>query len=214
MTKHPSPASRTVPMALASAALALLLAAPAAAAPDLLPPQAVARIQEASLSIPAIGVSNLSVVPYPGSPDDAPGTRIQDRGAAASPYGPRGGVGPGQVGNYIVTAHRVSAGGPLWSLPALQAGESVFVTAGGVRYEYTVTATRTTSFRSPASMDAQRAAVPGSPGTAPTRAMITVSTCLTPEDDAAGNFWRDAQNNPEHRLDKIGVLTATKPAAE
>jgi sortase A len=41
--------------------------------------------------------------------------------------------------------------------------------------------------------------------------MITVTTCLTPEDNAAGNIWRDAQNNPEHRIDKIGVLTATKP---
>ncbi|MGW5849068.1 sortase domain-containing protein [Streptomyces sp. NPDC055254] len=216
MTQHPTPASRTVPKALAGAALALLLAAPAVAAPvvdrDPVPAQAVARIQQAALSIPAIGVSDLAVIPYRGSPDDAPGTRIQDRGAAASPYGPRGGVGPGDVGNYIVTAHRVSAGGPLWSLPALKTGASVFVTADGVRYEYVITATRTTSFRSPASMDAQRAAVPGSPGTAPTRAMITVSTCLTPEDDAAGNFWRDAQNNPEHRLDKIGVLTATTPA--
>lgn len=214
MTQHPFHASRTVPKALVCAALTLLLAAPAVAAPadrGPLSPQAVARVQEAVLSIPAIGVSDLAVVPYEGSPDDAPGTVIQDRGVASSPYGPRGGVGPGDVGNYIVTAHRISGGGPLWSLPSLKVGESVFVTADGVRYEYVITTTRTTSFRSQASMDAQRAAVPGSPGTAPTRAMITVSTCLTPEDNAAGNFWRDAQNNPEHRLDKIGVLTATGP---
>lgn len=215
MTQHPFYASRTVPKALVGAALTLLLAAPALAAPvdgDLIHRQTVAaRVQEAALSIPAIGVSDLAVIPYEGSPDDAPGTRIQDRGVAASPYGPRGGVGPGDVGNYIVTAHRISAGGPLWSLPSLKTGGSVFVTADGVRYEYVITETRTTSFRSQASMDAQRAAVPGSPGTAPTRAMITVTTCMTPEDDAAGNFWRDAQNNPEHRLDKIGVLTATEP---
>ncbi|MFD9302514.1 sortase domain-bontaining protein [Streptomyces sp. NPDC060048] len=214
MTKHPFSASRTVPKALAGAALALLLTAPAVAAPvdqDPVSPQAVAGIQEAALSIPAIGVSDLAVIPYQGSPDDAAGTRIQDRGVAASPYGPRGGVGPGDVGNYIVTAHRISAGGPLWSLPSLKTGASVTVTADGVRYEYLITATRTTSFRSQASMDAQRAAVPGSPGTAPTRAMITVSTCLTPEDNAAGNLWRDPQNNPEHRLDKIGVLTSTNP---
>lgn len=214
MTQHPFHTPRTAPKALVCAALTLLLAAPAVAAPadrGPLSPQAVTRVQEAVLSIPSIGVSDLAVVPYQGSPDDAPGTVIQDRGVAASPHGPRGGVGPGDVGNYIVTAHRISAGGALWSLPSLKTGASVFVTADGVRYEYVITTTRTTSFRSQASMDAQRAAVPGSPGTAPTRAMITVSTCMTPEDDAAGNFWRDAQNNPEHRLDKIGVLTATGP---
>ncbi|MFF3934766.1 sortase domain-containing protein [Streptomyces phaeofaciens] len=206
MPLRPFLTPRTVPAALAGAALAVLLTAPAApAAPS------AAHVQAATLSIPAIGVSGLPVVPYPGSPDDAPGTRIQDQGLAASPYGPGGGVGPGDVGNYIVTGHRVAAGGPLRALPSLQPGASVFVTAGGVTYEYTITGTRTTSFRSQASMDAQRAAVPGSPGAAPTRAMITVTTCLTPEDDAAGNFWRDAQNNPEHRIDKIGVLTATEP---
>ncbi|MFD9523505.1 sortase domain-bontaining protein [Streptomyces sp. NPDC059979] len=215
MTQHPRTTSRTAPMALACAALAVLLTAPGAPAATSAAPaahvQAAAGIQQATLSIPAIGVSGLPVIPYPGSPDDAPGTRIQDRGVAASPYGPGGGVGPGDVGNYIVTGHRISAGGPLGNLPSLPTGASVFVTAGGVTYQYVITTTRTTSFRSQASIDAQRAAVPGSPGATPTRAMITVTTCLTPEDDAAGNFWRDAQNNPEHRLDKIGVLTSTKP---
>ncbi|MET9610781.1 sortase [Streptomyces sp. NPDC006512] len=193
----------------AGAACTALLApvgAPAATADH-----AVARAAQAAvISIPAIGLSNLPVVPYQGSPDDAPGTRIQDRGVAASPHGPGGGAGPGEVGNYIVTGHRIVAGGPLRNLPSLPTGASVIVTAGGVTYQYTITGTRTTSFRSPASMAAQRAAVPGSPGAVPMRAMITVTTCLTPEDEAAGNFWRDAQNNPEHRLDKIGVLTATK----
>ncbi|MFJ7271361.1 sortase domain-bontaining protein [Streptomyces sp. NPDC099050] len=201
-------ASHAVPAVLTSAALALLLTtpgAPAAAAERAAGPSP----QSAVLSIPAIGVSGLPVVPYRGSPDDAPGTRIQDRGVAASPHGPTGGVGPGDVGNYIVTGHRIVAGGPLRALPSLPTGASVVVTSGGVRYEYTITTTRTTSFRSPSSMAAQRAAVPGFPGVAPTRAMITVTTCLTPEDDAAGNHWRDAQNNPEHRIDKIGVLTAT-----
>ena len=42
--------------------------------------------------------------------------------------------------------------------------------------------------------------------------MITLSTCATPEDHAAGNFWADEFDNPEHRIDKIGVLTATRPA--
>ncbi|MFF4317876.1 sortase domain-bontaining protein [Streptomyces sp. NPDC001568] len=198
-------------LAAGAACTALLAPAtvPVAAGAD----QAGARARSTGtvvMSIPAIGLEDLSVVPYQGSPDDAPGTRIQDRGLAASPHGPNGGAGPGEVGNYIVTGHRVAAGGPLRDLPSLPSGSSVFITADGVTYQYTITTTRTTSFRQPASMAAQRAAVPGSPGAVPVRAMITVTTCLTPEDDAAGNFWRDAQNNPEHRLDKIGVLTSTK----
>ncbi|MEW2136578.1 sortase [Streptomyces sp. NPDC005409] len=201
-------AFRTVPAVLTSAALALLLTTPGATAAAA-GPAAATGPQAAVLSIPAIGLSGLPVVPYRGSPDDAPGTRIQDRGVASSPQGPAGGVGPGDVGNYIVTGHRIVAGGPLRALPSLRTGASVVVTSGGVTYEYMITTTRTTSFRSPSSMAEQRAAVPGFPGAAPTRAMITVTTCLTPEDDAAGNHWRDAQNNPEHRIDKIGVLTVT-----
>ncbi|WP_419993480.1 class E sortase [Streptomyces boninensis] len=166
----------------------------------------------ARLTIPAIGLEGLRVIPYQGTTDDWPGTRIQNRGDGASPYGKRGGVGPGQVGNYLVTAHRLSAGGPLRRLPELAEGEPVHVTAGGKRYEYEITDSRRTSFRSARSLAEQRAAVPGRPGERPTQAMITVSTCLTPEDDAAGNFWRDDRGNPEHRIDKIGVLTATRAA--
>lgn len=40
--------------------------------------------------------------------------------------------------------------------------------------------------------------------------MITLSTCATPEDHADGNFWSDRFGNPEHRIDEIGVLVATR----
>nr|WP_260605481.1 class E sortase [Streptomyces sp. WAC01280] len=167
---------------------------------------------DAEMSIPSIGVEDLDVVPYEGTTDDRAGTRIQDRGVAASPYGERGGVGPGEIGNYLVTAHRLSAGGPLRELPSVEVGDQVHVTAEGTVYTYEIVETRTTSFRSARSLAEQRAAVPGEPDEKPTRAMITLSTCATPEDNAAGNFWRDAQHNPEHRIDKIGVLTSTRPA--
>ncbi|NNN29049.1 class E sortase [Streptomyces sp. S3(2020)] len=164
----------------------------------------------ASLTIEAIGVANLRVIPYEGTTDDRPGTRIQNRGLAASPYGEHGGVGPGEVGNYLVTAHRLSNGGPLRRLPDLDEGDSVLVSSGGTVYEYEITDTRTTSFRSARSLAEQRAAVPGFPGRLPTQAVITISTCLTLEDHAAGNYWRDDHGNPEHRVDKIGVLSATR----
>lgn len=217
----PSAAPSATPSAPSERAAAAVEPAPATpsatppAAPSLTPSaqpaprESAARTLTASLTIPEIGLKNLRVVPYEGTTDDWPGTRIQNRGVAASPYGEQGGVGPGEIGNYLVTAHRLSAGGPLRALPSLDKGDSVFVTAGGKVYEYRITESRQTSFRSERSLAEQRAAVPGFPGKEPTQAMITISTCATPEDDAAGNFWRDDRGNPEHRIDKIGVLVST-----
>ncbi|MGW3583680.1 class E sortase [Streptomyces rubiginosohelvolus] len=213
MRRHHRLRTRTFLWASACAGAAVLLtvgAGTAAAAPaDRTDP----RTEVAVLAVPAIGVEDLDVVPYEGTTDDRPGSRIQDRGVAASPYGERGGVGPGDVGNYLVTAHRLSAGGVLRDLPELEQGDSVYVTEDGTRYTYEITATRQTSFRSERSLAEQRAEVPGKPGEEPARAMITLSTCATPEDDAAGNFWRDEFGNPEHRIDKVGVLVAERPAS-
>jgi sortase A len=180
------------------------------------PPQLASngRARFSSLGIPAIGLTGLRVVPYRGSPDDAPGTRIQNGGVGASPFGPDGGVGPGGVGNFIVTAHRTSSTRAFARLPELRRGQRVHVEVGGrkktVRYTYEIVRTRSTSFRSTASLERQSAAVPGHPGRTPTRAMVTLSTCATPEDHAQGNFWADEFDNPEHRIDKIGVLIARR----
>lgn len=170
------------------------------------------RPYRATLSIPALHLRDLAVVPYRGWTDDAPGTEIQDRGVAASPYGPRGGVGPGGVGNYQVTAHRTSSTQAFADLPTLGRGDRVVVEAGSVRYVYEIRRTRETSFRSERSLAEQRAAVPGRPGATPTKAFITLSTCATYEDHAAGNYWADQFHNPEHRIDKVGVLVRTVDA--
>lgn len=164
------------------------------------------RPRGARLSIPSLGIKNLRVRPYRGSPDDAFGTKIQNRGIAASPHGVRGGVGPGGIGNYIVTAHRTSSTKAFARLPKLRDGAKVHVVAGGQRYTYEIVATAITSFRSTASLAKQSAAVPRKPDRGPTEAMITLSTCRTPEDRAEGNFWSDRFGNPEHRIDKIGRL--------
>ncbi len=168
------------------------------------------RPMRGELSIPRIGVTDLEVVPYRGWTDDAPGTDIQNNGVAASPYGPRGGTGPGGIGNYQVTAHRLSSTQAFLRLPELERGDRVRVRTEEATYVYRITGTRETSFRSAASLRAQRAAVPGKPGQEPTRAMITLSTCATPEDHAEGNYWSDEFDNPEHRIDKIGVLVAVR----
>ncbi|MFJ5260411.1 class E sortase [Streptomyces sp. NPDC088387] len=198
-------AQAEAPPAATPSAPASTSEAPATPTPDVDP-----RTEPAALSIPDIGLRDLAIVPYEGTTDDWPGTRIQNEGDGASPYGDQGGVGPGETGNYLVTAHRLSAGGPLRDLPDLTNGDTVTVVLGDVRYTYRITATRETSFRSEQSLAEQRAAVPGDPGATPTKAMITLSTCATPEDNAAGNFWRDDRGNPEHRIDKIGTLVSAE----
>ncbi|GAB2859580.1 class E sortase [Nocardioides pacificus] len=178
---------------------------PAPAPPDPEP-------RRSHLSIPAIGLDRVPVIRYRGTPDDGPGTRIQNGGPTASPRGPGGGVGPGQVGNFIVTGHRTSDSAPFRDLPALQVGQRVRVRSAGTTYVYRITTTRSTSFRSKRSLARQSAAVPGRPGVEPARAMITLSTCATAEDHAVGNYWSDRFGNPEHRIDKVGVLVSPRPA--
>jgi sortase A len=164
------------------------------------------------VTIPAIGLRDFPVVRYRGSPDDAPGTALQNAGDMASPRGPGGGTGPGEVGNYIVTGHRLTGTAPLRDSPSLRRGDRILVRTGDTVHVYEVRRTRWTSFRQPASLRAQRAEVPGRPGVDASRPMITLSTCATLEDHANGNYWSDEFDNPEHRIDKIGVLVATRPA--
>ncbi|MGH3351647.1 MAG: sortase domain-containing protein [Nocardioides sp.] len=168
------------------------------------------RARDARLSIPRLGIDGLQVVAYPGKTDDAEGTRIQDGGVAASPNGPQGGTGPGGIGNYQVTAHRLSSTKAFLELPRLRKGDRVTVEAGGTAYVYEITITRRTSFRDEQSLREQRAEVPGRPGEKATEAYVTLSTCRTIEDHDEGNFWADRFDNPEHRIDKIGVLVASR----
>jgi sortase A len=168
--------------------------------------------REARLSIPALGIERLRVRHYRGSPDDARGTRIQNGGITASPYGTGGLTGVGGIGNYLITGHRTSSTEPFRRLPRLKKGDEVHLVAGGRRYTYKITTTRISSFRSKKSLAQQSAAVPGRIGAKATRAMITLSTCRTPEDRAEGNYWSDRFGNPENRIDKIGVLVAIRNA--
>ena len=175
-------------------------------------PEAVPEPRRSFVTIPAIGLRDFPVVRYRGTPDDAPGTALQNAGEMASPRGPRGGTRPGEVGNYIVTGHRLTGTAPLRYSPSLSKGDRIQVRTGDTVFVYEVRRTRWTSFRQPASLRAQRAQVPGRPGETATQPMITLSTCATLEDHANGNYWSDEFDNPEHRIDKIGVLVATRPA--
>ena len=112
----------------------------------------------------------------------------------------------------MITGHRTSSTRPFAQLPRLKQGAEVHLVAGGRRYTYEITTTRVTSFRSKKSLARQSAAVPGRIGAEPVQAMITLSTCRTQEDHAEGNFWSDRFHNPEHRIDKVGVLVKITPA--
>ena len=194
-------------LSLATAASIALVSAPGeATAATGHPRYSDGHPRNARITITAIGIHRLPVIAYRGKTDDGPGTKIQNRGIAASPYGRQGGIGPGGIGNYQVTAHRTSHGGVFNRVPSLHRGDKVLVDAGRWRYVYRITKTRWVSFRSAKSLRAQRAAVPGKPGQRAHRGFITISTCATPEDHAQGNFWTDRYGNPEHRIDKIGVL--------
>jgi sortase A len=102
---------------------------------------------------------------------------------------------PGQVGNFAVAGHRVTAGNPFWSLPAMRPGDLVYVETIAATYVYKVT-------RSPILVGpddtAMLAPVPGHPGDAPRRPMITLISCSPP--------WTGTS-----RLIVTGVLTATLP---
>jgi sortase A len=213
----PKIGSATSPTSSAATSSATRAAAPLASepaeqstAPNAEPPP-VSAGDRATISIPAIGLHRHTTVFYRGSPDDRPGTKIQDTGELAAPVGFKGGVGPGQIGNLIVAGHRTSAGGPLRDLPELRKGDHVLVTYQGMVYDYEITGSLWITFHDPNSYAKQVAPVPGHPGRLPTKPMITLTTCATPEDRAAGDFELDELGNPPHRIVKIGVLADVRP---
>jgi sortase A len=167
-----------------------------------------------AVSIPSIGVRE-ELRYYEGSPDDAPGTRIQDTGRLASPLGAGGGVRAGETGNHFIAGHRTSAGAPLLHLRKLKTGDRVVVQSqcvgsDKVTHTYAVTArSRYIDFFTRAGRAAQIAPVPFQPGVAPFTAMITLSTCATQEDRARGDMREDRFGNPPGRWVVVGVLEST-----
>jgi sortase A len=84
---------------------------------------------------------------------------------------------PGQVGNFVVAGHRVTAGGPFWRLPSLSVGSMVTVVTINASYEYEVTGRP----RWVSDDDtAVTAPVPGHPGEHARLRMITLISCDSP----------------------------------
>ena len=117
----------------------------------------------------------------------------------------------GEVGNFIVTGHRTSHDAPFRDLPSVRRGRHVLVRQADVVYDYAVTGTLRISFRSEASKALQSAPVPGRPGKLPSTDDHAVHL-RHPRGPRGGQLLADEFDNPEHRIDKIGVLTAVRPA--
>jgi sortase A len=100
---------------------------------------------------------------------------------------------PGQLGNFAVAGHRVTAGNPFWSLPSLRAGDLVDVQTRDNDYTYRVTGQQTVLPTDLGVLDP----VPGHPTERPTRRLITLITC-----DPA---WTGT-----HRIVVTGVLIAAR----
>ena len=80
---------------------------------------------------------------------------------------------PGQVGNFAVAGHRVTAGNPFWSLPSLKAGDVVYIDTRLNTYTYKITGQQTVLPTDTAVVDP----VPGHPGQRPRQRLITLITC-------------------------------------
>jgi sortase A len=105
---------------------------------------------------------------------------VQGDGLAQLALGPGhvpGTALPGMLGNFAVAGHRVTAGNPFWNLPRLRAGDLIDVETAAGSYEYAVTGQPD---RVSGSDTAVLAPVPGHPGLAPQRRLITLITCDPP----------------------------------
>jgi sortase A len=129
--------------------------------PDLI--QLVTGQPFAFIRIPALGthwrftiVQGTALAQLNVSPGHVPGTQL-----------------PGQVGNFAVAGHRVTAGNPFWSLPSLKDGDLVYIDTKVNTYTYMVTGKQMVLPADMAVLDA----VPGHPKQRPSRRLITLITC-------------------------------------
>jgi sortase A len=83
---------------------------------------------------------------------------------------------PGQIGNFAVAAHRVTAGNPFYDLNQLRPGDKVVIITAAATYTYRVTHTELVLPGDTAVLDP----VPGHPRQRPDQAMITLITCDPP----------------------------------
>lgn len=141
----------------------------------------------AFIRIPAFGknwrftiVQGAALAQLDVSPGHVPGTQL-----------------PGQLGNFAVAGHRVTAGNPFWSEPSLTDGDLVYIQTQAATYTYRVIGKRWVLPSDLSVLDP----VPGHPHERPAQRLITLITC-----DPA---WTGT-----HRVIVTGVLTHTQPRVQ
>ncbi len=81
---------------------------------------------------------------------------------------------PGQLGNFAVAGHRVTAGNPFWNVPRLRGGDLVYIDTAAGTYTYRITGRPAWV---PPGDTAMLAPDPGHPGERPQHRWITLITC-------------------------------------
>jgi sortase A len=104
---------------------------------------------------------------------------------------------PGQVGNFAVAGHRVTAGNPFWSEPSLKNGDLIYIETQADNYTYRVIGKQTVLPSNLSVLDP----VPGHPHERPTQRLITLITC--------NPAWTGT-----HRVIVTGVLVSAQPRAQ
>jgi len=80
---------------------------------------------------------------------------------------------PGQLGNFAVAAHDITAGNPFLHLKTLRPGDVIYVTTEYASYKYIVTGENIARYTDVAVLDP----VPGKPGLAAKKGYISLVTC-------------------------------------
>ena len=80
---------------------------------------------------------------------------------------------PGQLGNFAVAAHDITAGNPFLHLKSLRAGDAVYVTTRYATYKYVVTGEKVVRYTDVKVL----APVPGKPGAQARRSYLSLITC-------------------------------------
>jgi sortase A len=101
---------------------------------------------------------------------------------------------PGQLGNFVVAGHRVTAGNPFWSEPSLQNGDLIYILTQANTYTYKVIGKHTVLPSDVGVLDP----VPGHPHERPAQRLITLITC--------NPAWTGT-----HRVIVTGILVSAQP---
>jgi sortase A len=124
----------------------------------------------AIMTIPRLGKSWSSPVLEPKGAD----ITLSDLAQGVVHY--KGTALPGQVGNFAVAGHRATHGQPFANLDRVRPGDLVIVETQAAVYTYVVDNDPNKTIVKPTDVWVLQP-VPGKPTTAPTRALITLTTC-------------------------------------